>query len=239
MAILTITGNELRKIIRESLMLERPFGGDVTDFFDAVETSTAELAAGGRGATPEEQESAQAFMDLHVAGGDAVVDLLTQLGEKWNNSPFKFIIKIPGLAGAEDYEWSDFAIDAFILVAGGGIAGAALKGVGLAGSGGAAAARAARGIYAAASRRVGPGVMRKAVQQGLKAVGAAPTDAIVKETLLAIRDSAEDDIVIEVSPEEFKEAMNLIKAEGGPVLQDETELAQLAAKANETFGIDV
>ena len=232
--------SQLRKIIRESLLLERPFSGiPLADFNDAVIDNAAKIAAGADpNATAEEVESAKAFMN-QLGDSSGVVELLSSLGEKWNNSALGFVIKVPGLAGAENYEWSDFAIDAFLLVAGGAIAGNALKGVALAGSRGAAAARAARGIYATASRKVGPGVMRKAVQQGMKALGATPTDAIVKSTLTAMRDAAKEDIVIEMTPQEFEEAMDLMKAEGKPVLQSDTELAKLADEANQAFGIDV
>lgn len=240
MTIITLTRAELRKIIRESLMIERPFSGiPLTDFNDAVIDNAAMIAGGADpNASSEEVESAKAFMN-QLGESEGVINFLVDLAEKWNNSPAGWVIKVPGMPGAENYDWSDAALDAFLLVAGGGIAGGLLGLVGKAGARGAAVEVAAKGIYNSISARVGQPLAKKAVQQGLKSIASTPTDTAIKKFVNAAKEAASDNIEIKLTAEQFKEAMELLKAEGKQALASDTEIAKLAADANETFGIEV
>ena len=235
-----LTEQELRRVIRESLVLERVFSGiPIDDFNSAVIDGAAKIASGAdKNATEKEKKSAEAFMELHSAGGEGFIEFMTEIGEAWNNSPARFVIKIPGLAGAEGYEWSDFALDAFLMVAGGAIAGKAFKALGAAGSVGASAQRGLRAIYISASRQVGPGVMRKAVQGGLQAVAANPTDSAIKGIVNAVKDAVTEDVILEITPEQLEEVKKLAEKEGEKLIFDEEQLMALAAEANEKFGMD-
>lgn len=236
-----IKKRELRKLIRESILInERLFTGDpAQDFMNSVEIGAAEMSAGGHDATEEEKASAKAFMDQHISGGNEFIEFLSAVGENWNNSPASIIIKIPGLAGAENYDWSDFAIDAFLLVAGGAIAGQGLKLLPKLGFAGAATAHGAKAIYILASEKVGEGLMRKAVQQGLKSVGAMPTDAAIKKVATAIKDSSAEDLVLTISGPQFKAVADMARAQGESLSTSDDEIERLAAIANEKFGIEV
>jgi len=242
MAILLTTNRELRKIIRETLLLEYPFDGSANDFQDAVEIGTSQMAAGMHGATEAERDAAQKFMDLHIGTGEwigSVVDFLKKVGGGWNKSFGGLIIKIPGLPGAENYDWSDAMLDAFLLVAGGGIASGAMALVGKAGIAGMKAQLAVGALYYGASAKAGGAVAKQALQMSLKSIGQAPTNSAVKGFITAIKDTSEGNIPVEITKQEFKEAVRIVKEKGQPITNDSSEIDALAAAANEKFGISV
>ena len=123
-------------------------------------------------------------------------------------------------------------------MAGGAVAGGLLGLIGKAGARGAAIETAIKGIYTSASAKAGSPLMKKAVEQGLKSIGSQPSDNAIKLVVNAVKGSANEDIEIELTPDQFKEAMDLLEAEGKPVLQNDTELAKLADETNQAFGID-
>jgi hypothetical protein len=207
---------QLRKIIRETLLLEIP--GFIID-----------PGQGGDGGE---------FSELF--GGLPLGDWLASLGELWNRSAGKFIVKIPGLPGAENYEWSDAALDILLLAAGGGLVGVTLKAVNLT-SKGAKAATAAKGLYHAVSNRVGNEAARKLVQVGMKSVGKSAITAPVGEAAKALKQYAEsgEAIHLKISDEQFKQAIETAKNQGIQLVTTDSELEDLSLKANQAFGITV
>ena len=204
------------------------------DFMDSVEIGAAQIAAGMHGASEEEKRAAQAFMDQHLSGGDEFVELFKSAAESWNQSPFGIIIKVPGLAGAEDYSWTEFALDAFLLVAGGAIASKAFS-FAAAGSLGAKAAKGAlaqKAVYHELSNRVGNKVAKKALQMSLKSGAAQPTDAIIKNSVLGLKEAIGGDIEVSLTPEEFKEAVSMVNAAGESITEDPGTESMILNKLN-------
>ena len=158
-----------------------------------------------------------------------LVDVFIDIAEEWNQSPLSFIIKVPGLAGAEDYDWTEFALDAFLLVAGGAVARGALGLVARTGKRGKDFERGVRAVYAHLSRKVGPGKARQAVQLGLKSVGAQPTDTVIKKSVMLARDygrslkdlNPRDKIELELTPEEFRDAIKIVDDADEKLIKDQ------------------
>jgi hypothetical protein len=124
-----ITNRRLKMIIREELirqalqqgiLMERPFQGEpLSDFTDAVVQGAATTAV-DQNATEEERKAAQAFMKQRAEDSKVVMAAIKKAAIKWNKTKISnYIIKVPGLEGAEGYDWSEFFVDLGIIVSSG------------------------------------------------------------------------------------------------------------------------
>jgi hypothetical protein len=213
---------QLRKIIRETLLLEITpgqidpgSGGDGTDW-----------ATGGA-----EMDYSAGYAPVPIG------EMLTTAAGVWNITGGKFTVKIPGIAGAENYAWSDAAIDIFMLVAGGGIAAGVLKAAKLSDIG-AKATRAAHGLYIAVSNKVGHAAAKKLVQKGMTDSAEYAITTPVKKALKQIADSGEN-IKLELTKQEFEQALVMAKNQGIELMTSDSDIEDLSKKANQAFGITV
>lgn len=204
----TTTDQELRRFIREHLLQE----------------ITPDIINDPERAAKQAEYSAQ-----HGEIIAALVDVFVEMAEEWNKSPLGLIIKVPGLPGAENYNWTSFALDAFLLVAGGAVARGALGLVAKSGKRGKDFERGARALYVHLSRKVGPGKARQAVQLGLKSVAAQPTDRVIKGSLELAQEygrslkqlNPRDKVELELTPEEFRDAIKIVDDADEKLIEDQ------------------